>query len=355
MKIAVVTKIPSPYQIELFDAVHASPHGLQLSVAYVRRRDPDRSWADRRLQHEALFLDAGGSASEWIDRADLAVFSWYRDPGVRALIARRAASGKPWAFWGERPGFRNKGLLGMGYRRWRLWPLWRDARVPIWGIGRWAIEGYRQEFGAARPYFHVPYVSDLSAFFALPEAPPAARKTVVYSGSLTERKGVRELVQAFDAVSRRRSDVQLRILGSGPLEAELRRKLSGNAAASFVGFQDWDQVAAHYAEADLLCAPSHHDGWGLIVPEAMAAGMPVVASTAVGSAREMVAEGETGWLVPPRDAAALAAKIDLALSLDGAALARMRARCREAARDYTVAAGVERFAAAARASVGHWR
>lgn len=354
MKITVLTKIPSPYQVELFNALAATRNDLQLSVVYLRERDADRSWSSRRLEHAATFLDTGSFEAGAMDDSDLVIFSWYRDPVVRALIRRRVRSGRPWAYWGERPGFRIKGVVGQFYRRWRLWHLWRDTRVSIWGIGHWAIEGYRSEFGTRRAYFHVPYVSNLSPFFEIRSPSASAQKTILYSGSLIERKGVRELCDAFELLSTRRGDVRLRILGGGPLEAELRGRFGSNQAVTFLGFQDWDGLARHYAEADVLCAPSRHDGWGLIVPEAMAAGIPVVASTAVGSAREMVVEGETGWLVPPRDANALAAAMDLALSQDPGRLARIRELCREKARGYSVASGVDRFAGAAHDSLQRW-
>ena len=355
MRVTVLTKIPSPYQVELFDAIARRRADIELSVLYVTRRDPDRQWADRQLGHAARFLDETPCPAAWVDDADLVVFSWYRNPRVRQLIHRRVAARRAWAFWGERPGFRSDGLPGRLYRRWRLAPLHRDRRVPIWGIGEWAIEGYRREFGGGRLCLNVPYTSDLSRFFALSTQADAPPRTILYSGSLTRRKGVLDLARAFCSLRANGIGASLRILGNGPLEPELRRLLATTTGVEFAGFHDWNEVAGHYAGADLLCAPSLYDGWGLVVAEAMAAGLPVVASEAVGAGRDMVIEGQTGWRVPAGNEALLAEGLRRALGLQASSLAAMRERCRMAARRYDVAAGVARFADAARTSIENFR
>ena len=66
-----------------------------------------------------------------------------------------------------------------------------------------------------------------------------------------------------------------------------------------------EALAAEYEEADALVLPSIHDPWGLVVNEAMAAGLPVVVSSAAGAADDLVTDGWNGFVVPPFDAAAL--------------------------------------------------
>ena len=351
MKVAVVTKIPSPYQVELFDAI-AESRTLELSVAYLRASDPDRKWASRPFRHRALFIDSDArSAESTLEQADLVVFSWYQDSFVRHLMRNRARSRRAWCYWGERPGFAHRGVLGRSYRRLRLWPLWHDSLIPIWGIGRWAIEGYLEEF-RVRPYYYVPYVSNLTPFFQIERNASTAPKTILFSGSLIERKGISELVSAFRRVSRRHAGSRLLIVGGGPLESRLRSDCRNEPSIHFLGFQDWDSLASAYAQAEVLCAPSHYDGWGLIVAEAMAAGMPVISSTAVGCAREMVDEASTGYLTPPKDVDALEAALEAALNESPAKLARMGALCRAKAQQNDLPAGVTRFINAALHSAG---
>jgi glycosyltransferase involved in cell wall biosynthesis len=353
MRISVVTKIPSPYQVELFDAVSREP-GIDLEVAYVRARDADRAWSDPRLDHRAWFLDSDASQiSRCIAQSDLAVFGWYRDPRVMRLLASRARAKLPWAFWGERPGFRYKGLIGTTYRRWRLRALWRDERVPIWGIGHWANEGYCREFGNARSYFHVPYVSNLKPFFEISK-PPRRVETILFSGSLIARKGIDTLCEAFTGLDRGLG-VRLRVLGGGPLESKLRQKYAGDPRIEFLGFRDWQALADAYRGSQLLCAPSLYDGWGLIVAEAMAAGMPVIGSSQMGSAREMIDQDRTGWLVTPGEVETLRRSLANAIALSGERLGAMQEACRLRAREYDVQAGVRRFLHAASETLREWQ
>jgi glycosyltransferase involved in cell wall biosynthesis len=353
MNICVLTKIPSPYQIELFDALSESAQ-LELTVVYVRSQDPDRGWKPRPLHHRAIFLDSNcGSAETATSAADLTVFSWYRSAPVRRLIRRRSDASMPWCFWGERPGFRHKGVLGTLYRRLNLWRLWADRRIPIWGIGHWAIEGYRREFGE-HPFFHVPYVSDLSPFTRIHRAPGRRPRALLFSGSLTERKGIEDLLRAFRSVCATRRDARLLVMGDGPLRSRLTAESKGNLQISFLGFRDWEQLSAVYAKADILCAPSRYDGWGLIVPEGMAAGMPVVASSSVGSARELIEEGRTGWTFPAGNVSALEHAIERALDQPAERHDEMAALCRERSASYDMAAGVARFIHAAEGTLACW-
>lgn len=124
------------------------------------------------------------------------------------------------------------------------------------------------------------------------------------------------LLRAISTVGRRWPDVQLLLVGRGPEEERLKQlgeALGILAHIRFVGEQP--DVAPFLQQMDLYVQPSVVAGMPNSVLEAMAAGLPVVA-TAVGGIPEVVVEGETGLLVPPRDSAALANAM-LKLLVDG--------------------------------------
>ncbi len=100
----------------------------------------------------------------------------------------------------------------------------------------------------------------------------------------------------------------------------------------FAGFLQGRSLLAAYLAADLFVLPTRtHEGWGVVVQEALAAGCPVVAATGVQSGEDLVVEGRTGWRVPPDDEPTLAERLAWAAEHPGA-LREMEAPCREAAR-----------------------
>jgi len=139
---------------------------------------------------------------------------------------------------------------------------------------------------------------------------PAAHPCFVFCGRLDREKGLALLLRAF---TRMRADVagaRLRIVGTGPLQpslTQLAHQLGLDDAVTFTGWRDPAGVEAELAPAWALVAPSlHAEPLGLVAPEAIVRGVPVVAS-ASGGFGETVVEGRSGLLFANGDEAALAA------------------------------------------------
>ena len=347
MKVLVVTDCPSPYQVELFNEIEAGGE-CGLEVAYLRPRDPSRSWQQSEIRHESLDLQNGGMARarESVKRAELVVFNYYRHPAAERLIAERDG---PWCFWGERPGFRQPAWVGRFVRKWKLAKL-HASPAPIWGIGKFAIEGYRKEFGSRRAYFNLPYYSDLDRFQI--ERQKKSGRVFLFSGSLIARKGVDLLASAFVRLAEEVADVRLRIVGEGELRSSLERKLgSVRERVEFAGFKDWRELPVEYAAADVLCVPSRYDGWGLVVPEGLAAGLPVIATDRTGAALEFVETGRNGWLISAGDEEALLGVMRKAAVGETAELSE---NARESVREHRLEDGAARFCRFARETVAGW-
>jgi glycosyltransferase involved in cell wall biosynthesis len=145
--------------------------------------------------------------------------------------------------------------------------------------------------------------------------------------------GVDLLVKAFGRVLREFPDATLELAGDGPDRPNLERLAAPFAArVRFLGFLPPEELTAHYARATVMVNANRDDNHPNSVLEAMAAGVPVVA-TAVGGVPYLITDGETGFLVPPEDEAALAAKIVYVLT-HSAAAAAAAARAREAVKEF---------------------
>ena len=341
MKVFVLTDCPSPYQVELFNEIEAQGD-CSLEVAYLRSHDPNRHWKSSEIQHESIVLNGTGEGISRARAADLVVFNYYRHANAERLIDERAASGGPWCFWGERPGFRQPAWAGRLLRRWKLAKL-HASTAPIWGIGKFAVDGYRDEFGPERAYFNLPYFSDLERF-NVAKSERKRERTFLFSGSLIERKGVDLLAGAFVQLAQDVSNVRLRILGEG----ELRESLVGtlrpvSERVEFVGFRDWEELPAEYARADVLCVPSRYDGWGLVVPEGLASGLPVIGTDRMGAALEFVEHRSNGWLISAGDREALLAAMREAATMPASELDEMGCQARESVSAHTLRNGAGRF------------
>jgi glycosyltransferase involved in cell wall biosynthesis len=135
-----------------------------------------------------------------------------------------------------------------------------------------------------------------------------SRRHLLFVGRLVDHiKRVSAIIQSFAGLATRYSDVDLLIAGTGD-DREKLKKLADEIAPGRVRFLGWvsdpPALRALFNAAECLLLPSTREGFPCVIAEAMACGAPVLGS-AVGGVPEMVVEGETGWLVPPGDDAAL--------------------------------------------------
>jgi glycosyltransferase involved in cell wall biosynthesis len=178
-------------------------------------------------------------------------------------------------------------LQSRGFERLVLWP--RGVDGALFRPDRPGREGVRAAIGAGPGDVVIGHVSRI-----------AAEKNVAY------------LAEALRIVAAARPGVRLLIVGDGPARPELEERLG--AAAHFAGYRRGDDLADHYAAADLFAFASKTETFGNVVLEAMASGLPVVALRA-GGPGDIVRDGETGTLVDPdappdRFAAALLTLVD---------------------------------------------
>jgi len=215
-------------------------------------------------------------------------------------------------------------------------------------MGNWAVDGWQKEFGSQRRYENVPYFSNLSRFTTI--GPPARKdtRTVLFSGSLIRRKGVDLLADAFLNVARAYPHLQLGLLGTGELESFLRKRLSPvRDQVRFIGFRQWAELPDLYRMADALCAPSRYDGWGMIVPEGLAAGLPVIATDRMGAAIDLIRHGSNGWRVKASSLTHLESALRHVAEMSNDRLDAMSRAATQSVADHSLQDGVRRFCDAA--------
>jgi glycosyltransferase involved in cell wall biosynthesis len=237
------------------------------------------------------------------------------------------------------------------------------ARGTIWRYLRWFHNGTAETYVPSRPT-----IADLEArgFERLvlwprgvdstlfrPDRPgrPRVRESlgftpdevvIAYVSRIAVEKNVEYLADALIQVGKARPEVRFLFVGDGPARAEIQERMG--PSATFVGYQSGDDLADHYAAADLFAFASRTETFGNVVLEAMASGLPVVALKE-GGVGGIVRPGETGDLLDPEATAAEFAEAILPLVAD----AGLRRRLSEGARAYALSQSWDEIMGALRA------
>jgi glycosyltransferase involved in cell wall biosynthesis len=170
---------------------------------------------------------------------------------------------------------------------------------------------------------YLPNPVDEEAFQPRPKAEIQKRlglssdhRYVLFIGRLLNHiKGVDYLIDAFEKVAQQIPDARLLLVGRGPDEEWLQEyaREKGLSSITFVGWVNKEDLPYYYNVSEMLVLSSNHEGLPLIITEAMSSGIPVV-STDVGGVRDLLVDGETGFLVPCEDVAGLADRMIRLLS-----------------------------------------
>jgi len=202
----------------------------------------------------------------------------------------------------------------------------------FFGVGSLTLD-YLRSFGVpAERTALFPYAVDVEAFrraSALDPAataavrerlgvPPGARLLLAVT-KLSPREAPWDLLRACARTAA--ADLWTVIAGDGPARPELEAfARQQGLQVRFAGYVPYPELPALYAAADLFLHPVREERWGVSVAEALACGLPVVTSSRVGAARDLVIPGRNGFTYPAGDDAALVDRIAQALRLDRAAV-----------------------------------
>jgi glycosyltransferase involved in cell wall biosynthesis len=264
--------------------------------------------------------------------------SFYRK-SVLLLLARRCGARTVFHLHGG--GFRQFATVESGpLARWWIRHTLEASSIVIALSGNWAtfLAGYA-------PAARVRVVPNSVDVARLASACTEEAGRILFLGRACGAKGVYDLLAAVAALAPAFPGVRLAVGGDGDL-ALLRTRAAQLGISGRVEVLGWlgaQEKADQLARACVFCLPSHAEGMPLAMLEAMAAGKAAVVSR-VGAMPEVVADGENGLLVPPRDVAALAAALSRLLSND-ALRHRIGARARATvAQRYSAAVVAARLA-----------
>ncbi len=384
LRVAVLSELPTPYRRPLFARLAARPD-LDLRVLYYTRTESDRDWDIARVEgdlpHEeflpgrawhlrrrrSLYFHWNPGIGRRLreGRFDVVVLPGWSMPSTLAAVWTCRTRGIPYVLFSETNELSPRPLWLRSVKRVVLRPV-------VGGASAWLATGslsaaYLVRHGArterVRRFANTPDVDALAAAVdaARPRRAavraalgiPADVPLAVFVGRLIGAKGVETLVAAQRLLEERGSRVHTLVVGDGVLSESLRARAANPSIRQivFAGPRRPDELPDVWAASDLFVLPSWHEPWGVVVNEAMAAGLPVVLSDRVGAAADLLVPGRTGHAFAAGDARALADALS-AVADDADARRRMGAEARAHVAGWGYGPSVEGFVAAVRLAAG---
>jgi glycosyltransferase involved in cell wall biosynthesis len=336
-RVAVISPEPTPYRAPLFDRI-AARDDVELTVIYAARTVAGRDWSVA-LAHRAMFLEGRSvPGAQRLLRHDYPV-----TPGVFRALNEAAPDVVVISGWSTFAAQAALAWCALHRVRYVL-------HVESHDLGprpRWRR--------VVKSAVATPVIRGATSVLAVGSA---ARDSVVARGATQVRvfantidvRRWRERAQRLTPAPH--DDVVVLSVGRDVPEKgfDVLRRASVDAGARLdlvTGGLGEEELAQRYVDADVFALLSRHETWGVVVNEAAASGLPLVLSDRVGAARDLLRDGENGYLVPADDVAAAAAALGRIVS-DPELRRRMGERSRELVRAWDYDASVEAFLDAVR-------
>jgi 1,2-diacylglycerol 3-alpha-glucosyltransferase len=337
-RLVIITEIIAPYRVPVFNSL-AARGDVDLHAVFLAETDPKlRQWTvpkdeirfsyqvlpsfRLRLGNSNLLLNRGLDRALRQVRPDVIVCGGYNYPSAwRAAFWARERN-IPFLLWTESNAADHRGRSTfVEYLKRKYLGMCRGFVVP----GE-ASKSYLQQLGLpAELIFKAPDAVDNELFTQGARMARTNLATVRKRIDVPERyflnvgrfiraKGVFDLLEAYAKLDEEiRASVGLVFVGEGDAKSELIRRASlirpGTVKVSL--FVQKEQLAEFYALADAFVFPTHSDPWGLVVNEAMASGLPVIASNVAGCVSDLVEDGWNGFIVPVSDVRRICSSMEL--------------------------------------------
>jgi len=304
--------MPSFHQDGLFEALLASGE-VNLRVIFARRTSSERlqiGWKEGYRHYPHRFLSGNFALWDavriaWSERGRLHIVNGiWAEPSFAAALCVLAFARSRFVVYAEAPDPRQTPVGFRGALR-----RWFGGWIAKRALGMLAISHFAEQFythlGFARVrVYPFGYFQTNNLQTERPARLTAGERTeVIFVGQLIPRKGVDLLLEAMRPLFDDYPDLLLSVIGGGSEAQALQAVAESFGIANRVSFEGTlrsDRIQPRLASADVLVLPSRWDGWGMVVNEALSAGVPVVVSDCCGAA-DLIQHGVNGFVFRSED------------------------------------------------------
>lgn len=356
----MLTEIIAPYRIPVFNEL-ASDERIELEVLFFSESEGRRSWRipwericfrhrvlpgfliTHRYQGGPIFFNPGILTALWRGKYQAVICFGYHHPTIWLALLWCRFSGARALLWSESTLIDARSSVKILEQVKRYILRFFDGFL---AAGKNQVK-YLNHLGASTEQIWVAPDAVDSDFFSDQSRVLSYRKSdikkslgvdglvILYVGRMLDAKGIPDLLDAFELLISRQQ-ATLFLVGDGPDLAYYQDlcRVRELTSVRFEGFRSQNELPRYYAIADVLVFPTHSDPWGLVLNEAMSAGLPVICSTAAGAAADLVRPGRNGFLHEPGDVQTLKGHLLMVLR-DDWLRRRMGAASREIIEDFS--------------------
>jgi hypothetical protein len=364
VRFALLTNFIAPYRIPVFQELSRRVSTLRVLISTLM--EPNRHWA----------VDFGG-LDVIVHRTVTRRRTWKHPSGFEETLYTHFPYDTLWQLLRYRPNVMLSSEFGFRTLNALFYKLISGSKLVIWATISESSEAQREKSrllmrkwmlrltdavitngssGArylaahgARPskIFVVPQTTDITAFTRVPlSRPPEFRRRFLYVGQLAPRKGI---LPFLSSLSRWCSDhpgemVEFHLCGDGVERPAIEKQsLPSNLHLSLLGNASYSEMPLRYSQAGIMVLPTFADEWGLVVNEALAAGLPVLGSISSSAVEDLVTEGINGWRFRVESSEDMYAALDRCRKTPDDILERMRSDARATAARITPEFVVDRI------------
>lgn len=324
MKRAVfITNIPSPYRVDFFSYMQKNFPEYEFHIIFSGAGMENRQWhvemeeiknyrflksktliIRKRFDDRYVFIPVGVEKALREIAPDL-VFAMEYNPTILRAVHWCRKKKVPFISWTDGT-LNSEKKIGRVQRFSRKYII---NRASAFIASSTASKEAQIAYGADPKKCFISYLTvDIGKYLAKKESEPG--RQMIYVGSLIQRKGLDLLIPAMAAA---KEDVRLVIVGEGQEKDLLEGQIAEQGIServTFMGYVEGEQLRELYKKSDVFVLPTREDCFGLVLLEAMCASLPVISSKYADGARDLIAEGENGYIVDPENTLEFAAAID---------------------------------------------